>query len=668
MSGDFDHLNGEEFDELRRTFFSQSHELIEEIQDSALRLEASPNDENEMKGLKRSFHTLKGDSNAMGLEGIAVLCHKLEDVLAEINDKNRKMDSDVITLILRSVDVIDGLLQEVEGGGKGDDIEEAMSMINAYMREDVSGEELEGDREEYSEYQMLEMDSALEHGMKLFEAEVVFHPLCAEKSVGAFMVNEKARKLGQIIKVTPDDNSELIEKVDRFSILFSTDKSKGDIENELKIVGVVSDVTAKLITESRKLEDNTGQKSSRLKSEILRVEASKVDTIMDLTGELIIGRSILEQIAKESDNGTPSHEISEKLTALNTYIGKSISGLQRGIMRMRMVPINNIFRKFPRIVRELCASKQKKVRLEFYGKDTELDKGIVDSLGEPLVHVIRNAIDHGMEEPAERRAAGKPEEGTITFRAYHEAAQIIVEISDDGRGIDIDKLKDLALEKGYLEKEEIDRLTDKEVLGLVFMSGLSSSDTVSDISGRGIGMDAVKTAVESMKGVVETMSEKGKGTMFRFSLPLTLAVLKGLLVDVGGRKYAIPIPAIVEVGRIMSDDLVPVDGRDTLALRDQTISMIHLDDLFMLPKSKNEKKFVLILGMSNRRVGLVVDRLIGQQELVIKPVDHEFTQTDLVAGASVLGDGSVVFILDAPSIFEKAIEREKVKLAGKWTK
>ncbi len=668
MSGDFDHLNGEEFEELRRTYFSQSHELIEEIQDSVLRLETSPEDESEMKGLKRSFHTLKGDSNSMGLEGIALICHKLEDVLAVITDKNRKMDSNVITLILRSVDVIDRLLREAEAGGKGEDIEEATSMIDAFMGEGISGEEKCEDSDDFSEYQVLEMDSALEHGMKLFEAEIVFHPMCAEKSVGAFMVNEKARKMGQIIRVMPDDNSEEIEKVDRFSILFSADKNMSEIKEELSVVGIVSKVNIKLINETKKVVDDADQRSSRLKSEILRVEASKVDTIMDLTGELIIGRSILEQIAKESDNGAQPHEIAEKLNTLNTYIGKSISGLQRGIMRMRMVPINNIFRKFPRIVRELCASKEKQVRLEFYGKDTELDKGIVDSMGEPLVHVIRNAIDHGMEDPAERRSVGKPEEGTITFRAYHEAAQIIVEISDDGRGIDVDKLKDLAVEKGFIEKEEIDRFSQKEALGLIFVSGLSSSATVSDISGRGIGMDAVKTAVEGMKGVVEIESEKGKGTMFRFSLPLTLAVLKGLLVDVSGRKYAMPIPAIVEVGRIMSDDLATVDGRDTLVLRDQTISMIHLDDLFLLPRSRSEKKFVLILGMGNRRAVLVVNRLIGQQELVIKPVDHDFTQTDLVAGASVLGDGSVVFILDAPSIFKKAVEREKVKRAGKWKK
>ncbi|MEE9523942.1 MAG: chemotaxis protein CheA [Thermodesulfovibrionales bacterium] len=668
MSGDFDHLSGEEFEELRRTYFSQSHELIEEIQDSALRLETSPEDESEMKGLKRNFHTLKGDSNSMGLEGIAVICHKIEDVLAVIDDKARKMDSNVITLILGSVDVIDRLLREAEAGGKGEDIEEATGMIDAFMGEDVPGEEKCEDSEGYSEYQALEMDSALEHGMKLFEAEIVFHPMCAEKSVGAFMVNEKARKMGQIIRVVPDDNSEEINKVDRFRILFSADKDESEIKEGLSIVGIVSEVKIKLITGPRKVIDDADQKSSRLKSEILRVEASKVDTIMDLTGELIIGRSILEQIAKESDNGAEPHQIAERLNALNTYIGKSISGLQRGIMRMRMVQINNIFRKFPRMVRELCASKDKKVRLEFYGKETELDKGIVDSLGEPLVHVIRNAIDHGLEGPAERRSVGKPEEGTIAFRAYHEAAQIIVEISDDGRGIDMDKLKDLALGKGFLDKEEIEKLTEKEALGLIFISGLSSSGTVSDISGRGIGMDAVKTAVESMKGVVEIESEKGKGTTFRFSLPLTLAVLKGLLIDVSGRKYAMPVPSIVEVGRIMSDDLVTVDGRDTLVLRDRTISMIHLDELFLLPRSQNEKKFVLILGMGNKRVGLVVDKLIGQQELVIKPVDHDFTQTDLVAGASVLGDGSVVFILDAPSIFKKAVEREKVKIAEKWKK
>ncbi|UCG79322.1 MAG: chemotaxis protein CheA [Nitrospirota bacterium] len=661
MNGEFDHLNEDEFNELKRTFFSQSHEILEEIQDSALRLEMKPEDDGEIKLLQRSFHTLKGDSNSMALSGISTICHRVEDVLTDLQNKTRKADPRTISMILKSVDIIDRLLREAEETGSEGEIEEAVSMIEKFAGTEDSDDKREAGQNGYTEYQVLEFESAEKYGMKLFEAEAVFDPMCKEKSVGAFMINEKIRSLGQIIRVTPDDNSEEIEKVDRFKVLFSTEEELEGLGDRIGVVGITSEVIISIFTPPKAAEV-TVSKVAGQKSELLRIEASRVDNIMDLTGELIIGRSILEQITRDIDAGNFMSDLNERLSELNTYFGKSISGLQRGIMKMRMVRINAIFRKFPRIVRELSASKGKQIKLEFYGQDTELDKGIVDSLGEPLIHIIRNAIDHGIESVDRRRELGKPGTGTLTLNAYHEAAKIVIEISDDGQGIDGEKLKRLAREKGYISEEDCERMSDKEAFDLMFMAGLSSADSVSEISGRGIGMDAVRIAVENMKGTIDIESEKNVGTTFRLRLPLTLAVLKGLLVEVSGRRYAVPIPAVIEVGRIMVDELDSVEGREVLRLRDQTISVVRLDELFELGRSDSKKKFMLILGIGSKRACVLVDDLIGQQELVIKPVDRDYTQTDLLSGASVLGDGSVVFILDAPAIFRKAIAMEKGKI------
>jgi two-component system chemotaxis sensor kinase CheA len=296
------------------------------------------------------------------------------------------------------------------------------------------------------------------------------------------------------------------------------------------------------------------------------------------------------------------------------------------------------------------------VRLDVRGKETELDKGIVDVLGEPLLHIIRNAVDHGLEPPDERLASGKSEEGVVTLRAYHEAAQIVVEVSDDGRGLSVQRLKEKARREGHLSSEEYDRLSDREAADLIFISGLSTAEEVSDVSGRGVGMDAVREAVEQMKGSVEVETEPGRGTTFRIRLPLTLAVIRSLLIRVGSKSYAIPISSVAEVVRVRADEIQTVGGQSTIVLREKCISCIDLHGIFGAPAAETDRRFVLILALGARRVGLPVDQLLGQQELVIKAVDRHYVAADLVKGASILGDGRVIFILDVPALFRRAVE------------
>jgi len=697
MTNNFSSWSEAEFEELKKFFYPQAYDIVENLQDLMLSLENAPEDGEALKAIKRHVHTLKGDSNTIGLTSIGSLCHSMEDMLSSLmagSSDPGDLTHEFIDLLLSSVDTISRLLSESESGANVTDIKEIVGRIAVFLKKGAehSGQTSPkpGDRDmEFTEYQDLQIQDAAKNGLNIYEVDIGFHPMCGDRGSAAFMFIQRVNALGHVIRSIPDINGSDIDKAERMTVLFSSDLDQEQIKKDAFITGITDEINIgtwsqgpQTHDEGQTMQDNHSsfghQASSResaelktptYKSEMLRVEASRVDRIMNLVGELIIGRSMIDQLSRDIGDGASTNDIAERLFTANSYMERIVSDLQKGVMQMRMVPINHVFRKFPKIVRDLSAEKGKRVRLDILGKETELDKGIVDALGEPLSHIFRNLIDHGIEGPAGRRSIGKPEEGVITLKAYHEAAQIVIEASDDGRGIDREKVKKKALERGFLAEGEVQELSDREAVNLIFLSGLSTSETVSETSGRGIGMDAVKTAVENMKGTVEVESTLGSGTTFILRLPLTLAVIKALLFEVGNMLYAIPISVVAEVARIPTDDLTTVDGRDTLLLRDRIISVIRLQELFRINSpittlGSNDKKFVLILGLGRRNVGLLIDRLIGQQELVIKAVDDRYAQSGLVAGASILGNGRVVLILDAPAVFRKSIEDEKKRMVG----
>lgn len=698
MSNYFEHLSDSEFNDLKEVFYSQAYEAVENLQDLVLILETTPEDDAALKAVKRYIHTLKGDSNSFGLTSVGTLCHSMEDILSSLIDGSRDLYHECIDLLLSSVDTISRLLSDNESGADGTGIQEIMEKIAAFLQKDTEhaennpsshssgkgGPAVDGLLSErkssggpgITEYQELQIQDALKRGSTLYEIEAVFHPMCMDRGPAALMITQRLNGMGQVIRSIPDVESSDIDKADKMTVLLGTNLSKEDIKRDAFVTGITDEIHIKDFCGSdsglnpqqanhrNEASEQTNTQTSELrpsnaKSEILRVEASRMDRIMNLAGELIIGRSMINQVARDLEDGASSNDIAGRLFAVNLYMERTVADLQNGIMKMRMVPINHVFRKFPKIVRDLSAEKGKKVRLDMRGKETELDKGIVDALGEPLSHIFRNLIDHGVEEPAYRRSIGKPEEGVITLSAYHEAAHIVIEASDDGRGIDRERLKKKAVEKGLLSGGEVEKLSDHEAVNLIFLTGLSTSENVNETSGRGIGMEAVKSAVDAMKGSIEVESIPGEGTTFRLRVPLTLAVIKALLFELGQRLYAIPVSAIVNVTRIMMNDLVTVDGRDTLLLRDRTISVIRLQELFKVNGEDGKRKFILILGIAGKKIGVLVDRLIGQQELVVKAVDDHYMKSGLVTGASILGNGRVVLILDALAIFRKAIEDER---------
>ena len=658
--------NDQEVADLKKVFYAQAYELVEELQDAMLKLEEDPRDDEVLKNVKRHIHTLKGDSNSIGLVSIGTLCHRMEDVLTSLMNDGRDREQDAVDLLISCVDAVYDLLAKSEAGTEIGRAHEIIGRIGRFLGA-AAPTPSAAVRSAPSEYQELQIREALKCGQRVYVINVGFDPRCKEKSVAALMVMRNLGNSGSVISSVPDPSTSELNEAQTVTLFFSTKLDAEAVKRAAFLTGMTAEILVREWEERTHREEAEPQPApfaASSRNETLRVDASRVDRVMDLVGELIIGRSMIEQITREIASGAPTGDVSARLASVNASMERTVSDIQRGVMKMRMVPMYHVFRKFPRIVRDLSTKTDKRVRLELIGKDTELDKGIVDALGEPLSHIIRNIIDHGIESPEERRRAGKQEEGVITLRARHEASQIVIEAVDDGRGIDIAKLKQRAVDGGFLNRQEADRMPDADAVNLIFLSGLSTADALSETSGRGVGMDAVKTAVEGMKGSIEIVTKEGRGTTFRIRLPLTLAVIKALLFDVAGRMYAVPVPAISEVAKIMIDDLVTVDGKKTLLLRDQIISLISLEDLFSASGNGAKKKFVLILNMGARKVGLLIDQVMWQQKLVIKAVDDCHVRSAFIAGASILGSGKVVLILDVFAVFKKAVEGEKKRLAA----
>lgn len=409
--------------------------------------------------------------------------------------------------------------------------------------------------------------------------------------------------------------------------------------------------------------------ASTRRREFVRVEASKLDALLNLAGEMVIARSILNQAGPALERALAKHEIAGSFNGANAQMGKLIAELQKSVLKMRMVTINNVFKRFARPMRELASQRGKQVELDFSGGETELDRALVDLLYEPLLHLLRNAVDHGLEVTNERLAAGKPEVARIALRAYHEGNQVVVEVSDDGRGLDPARLKARAVELGAISRSEAELMDDEDAFNLIFRDGFSTAKEVTRLSGRGIGASAVKSAIEQLRGTVNVKSRRGLGTTFVLRMPLTLAIIRALLFKAGGRSFALPLLAVSEITRAGADRIGRIDGFETFRLRDRFISVVRPCDVLGFERRRGgsgaalrgdpKHVFIVVLSVGSKRYGLIADELVGEQELVIKPLDSRWVQNDALAGASVLGDGRVVLILDAEMVFRRAVKHER---------
>jgi len=402
-----------------------------------------------------------------------------------------------------------------------------------------------------------------------------------------------------------------------------------------------------------------GSAAATLAESTLRVDAARIDAVMNLVGELIIGKSMLNRSLTEFDQRHARDPVRAKLADALAFQSRVLDELHKCVLKIRMVPVEQLFRRFPRLVRDVAKQCGKDVALELSGQNTDLDKGILDALAEPLMHVVRNAVDHGVEDAEERIAAGKPARGTVYLNAYHQGTQVVIEIRDDGRGIDLAEIRKLAVEKGIVKAGDIQRLSDSEALNLIFEPGFSTAAEITEVSGRGVGMDVVRAVLDHLKGAVSVSSVKGRGTTIQLRVPLTLASIQTLLFRVAGRLFAVPLSSVVEITRITDADIHCVDQREVLRLRDQILTLVRLNSLSQIhavaaqDSQKKKRSFVIVIGAAEKRFGLVVDHLVGEEELVIKALPEEIISSDLVSGASILGDGTVVLILNVPAVLSR---------------
>jgi len=667
--------------ELRDLFFESAAELVQNLNEQAMHLEKSPGDAETVRSLRRIVHTLKGDAAACGFRELSELAHEFEDVLTLENPATAPLVPDVA---LRAADVFTALLEGYRRKKKLPNIQPLRAEIARLARPgtDSTVEKRPGKRAlpvaHWSEYEQIAIAKAVEAGKRVYHVRVQLDPQCAMPIAARQMIKVALSALGEVLALYPSDDA----PVNRVEIALASDKSAEQIRTRCRIPTVAQSAQVSLWQAKTSVRTTPAPTSSLpgqnavagapdpkgTASEIpeetpiaapasdntLRVDAEKIDNVLNLVGELILAKSMWQQTLHEFARRFPKDDLHGKFSDVMAFQARALNDLQRSVMKIRMVPVEQLFRRFPRVVRDVARQSGKDIALVVKGVDTDLDKRILDALAEPLTHLVRNAIGHGIESTEERVRAGKPAQGTLRLNAYHQGNQVVIEVSDDGHGIAVEKVRQRALTQGLLSADEAELLSDAETLDMIFRPGFSTAAEITELSGRGVGLDVVQSVLERLKGTVQIETEAGRGTTFRLRLPLTLAIIKALLFGVEHRLYAIPLNSVVEIARTIEDEIHRVENYEVLQLRNQVLPMLRLG----APpppgvESAGRKIFVLVTSSGERKFGLIVDTLVGEEELVIKALDDQSISTELVSGASILGDGRVVLILNLLALVER---------------
>jgi two-component system, chemotaxis family, sensor kinase CheA len=673
--------------ELRELFFETSQELLQALNKETLKLEKHPGDEEIVRVIRRTVHTLKGDSAACGLRELSELAHQLEDALSL---ESAAAHAGLAEIAFGAADAFAEMIAAYQGGGKipatqslRRKIQELTATPGAKKsrRKKVGTIAAPRAGTHWSEYEKLAVKRAQAGGLNVYHVVAKIDPHCTMPIAGRQIIHNAVASIGQVLAARPETNSPAASKQVEFVVATRQPEDQiaakcriPTIASEISVTlmpGVVAASAEKSLPGTQPLEDNTVQTSAdgmaaenqasapgssfapTQTENILRVEAGRIDSVLNLVGELIIGKSMLQQVLSELSKRYPKEQLRGRFADAIAFQARVLNDLQRSVMKIRMVPVEQLFRRFPRMVRDVALQCGRDVELVVSGQDTDLDKGILDAIAEPLTHMVRNAVSHGIEPPEERQRLGKPAEGKVRLNAYHQGNQVIVEISDDGRGMDVAKIRTKAIELGLLEAEEAARLSETEILEIIFRPGFSTAEQVTEVSGRGVGMDVVQSVLHRLKGTVGVQTQLGQGTTFRLKLPLTLAIIQALLFWVEQRLYAIPLNAVVEIARTTESQVHQVDNYEVLQLRNQVLPVLRVGQPATDARDgKPQKLFVLVTLVGEKKFGLIVDALEGEGELVIKALDDRTFETDLVSGASILGDGRVVLILNLPAVVE----------------
>ena len=676
----------EQASELRDLFFESAEEILQGMNDAGLALEERPGDLEQLRHVRRAVHTLKGDSAACGYRQLSELAHDLEDVLTpELAQQNASLTAEVI---LTAADTFHEMLaayrsklQPPAGGALREHIRKLLNK----PEEETQDTSFEA-KFEWTEYERLMIAEAFGRSEAVYNIALQLDAEALLPAAALELVRKALEGAGRILAFRPDMSAP-IEHLRLIQAALSSVKPPDWIRRRCHIPSIVEKISIdpvpvpqssprdllEILIESEAAAISAGVKSApaeevedgdeegretktsanlaRAAEGTLRVEAGRIDTVMNLVGELIIGKSMLQRAINELERRHEKDPLRGKLADALGFQSRVLGELQKSVMKIRMVPVEQLFRRFPRIVRDVARLRGKDISLEITGENTDLDKGILDALADPLAHLVRNAADHGIETAALRQAAGKSPRGMIRLNAYHDGDQVVIEISDDGRGLDRQKIVQRAIERGIISTEAAPQLNESEALQLIFSPGLSTADEVTEISGRGVGLDVVKSALETLKGSIELNSKFGEGTTFRLMVPLTLASIQALLFRVHGRLYAVPLASVAEITRITNEDIHRVDGHEVFQLRQQVLTLVRLDRLIAQSNEERSKRlFVIVIGTGGRRFGLAVDSLMGEEELVIKALEDDLVTSPLVSGASILGDGTVVLILNVPAV------------------
>ena len=673
--------------ELRQLFFETAQELLQSLNEEALKLEKHPGDAEIVRSIRRTVHTLKGDAAACGYRELSESAHELEDALAV---ETVSSHTSLAEVAFAAADIFGSMVNAYHRRTKLPAVEPLRKMIRQLGEKSSSGRsgkkkpsKVLVNKAEWTEYEKLEIQNALNRGQRVYHIKAGVDPRCAMPIAARQLLLNALGAVGQVVAARPQTGSS--ESTERLELLLASALSMEKVTAKCRIPTVIARASVELIKgQVSKAEKTASAKKSKepdgistesipkntfpsaaeyenrenlhvgaVAENILRVDAERIDNVLNLVGELIIGKSMLQQAFQELTKHSPKESMRGRVADAMAFQSRVLNDLQRSVMKIRMVPVEQLFRRFPRMVRDVARQCGREVDLVISGQDTDLDKSLLDAIAEPLTHLVRNAVGHGIEDAAERVRLGKPARGTIRLDAYHQGNQVIVEIKDDGGGIDSQKVKFKALEKKIVSVDEAERLTEADILGLVFRPGFSTAEEITELAGRGVGLDVVQSVLHRLKGTVEIETHAGQGTTFRLKLPLTLAIIKALLFRVEGRLYAIPLNAVAEIARAKESDLHQVDNYEVLQLRNQVLPLVRLGRASAQPVPAAGKIFVLVITVGERKLGLIVEALEGEEELVIKALDDQTVSTDLVSGASILGDGRVVLILNLPAIVER---------------
>lgn len=669
--------------ELRDLFFESAGELVQTLNEQALLLEKSPGDAEVMRALRRTVHTLKGDAAACGFNELSELAHEFEDVLALENPAAAPLVPDVA---LRAADVFTALLTAYRRKKKVPDATALRAEISrlSHPSQQASVPAKKTSKRtvsaaHWTEYEQMAIARAVGEGKRVYHVRVQLDPQCAMPIAARQMIKVALSSLGEVLATYPGDEA----VVNLVEIALASEKSADQIRAKCRIPTVAqnsrvalwqgkaaptatpapdSEPAAKTEAVDPTHAATSGVATEELPSAVvapisdntLRVDADKIDNVLNLVGELILAKSMWQQALNKFGERFPKDDLRGKFSDVMAFQARALNDLQRSVMKIRMVPVEQIFRRFPRVVRDVARQCGKDIELVVKGADTDLDKRILDALAEPLTHLVRNAIGHGIEPTEERMRAGKKPQGTLRLNAYHQGNQVVIEVSDDGHGIEIAKVRQRALSQGLLSAEQAAALTEAETLDLILRPGFSTAAEITELSGRGVGLDVVHSVLDRLKGTVQIETELGRGTTFRLRLPLTLAIIKALLFGVEKRLYAIALNSVVEITRTVESEVHEIENYEVLQLRNQVLPLLRLGAPPQPgPESGDRKIFVLVTSSGDRKFGLIVDTLVGEEELVIKALDDQSISTDLISGASILGDGRVVLILNLLALVER---------------